>query len=105
MNKHKKEILSKIKNQVKKVESDSEVILFGSQARDEEREDSDWDILILTSKKTDLRREQKFRHKLFDLELEYGVALSTFVYSKYDWDHKYSVTSFYKNIKKDGIVI
>ena len=105
MNKHKKEILSKIKNQVRKVELDSEVILFGSQARDEEREDSDWDILILTSKKSDLRREQKFRHKLFDLELEYGVAFSTFVYSKYDWNHKYSVTPFYKNIKKDGIVI
>ena len=87
------------------VEKDSEVILFGSQARDEERADSDWDILILTSKKTDLKHEQKFRHELFNLELEYGVAFSTFVYSKYDWNHKYSVTPFYKNILKDGIII
>jgi len=105
MNNSKKEILAKIKANVQNVEKDSEVILFGSQARDEERADSDWDILILTSKKTDLKHEQKFRHELFNLELEYGVAFSTFVYSKYDWNHKYSVTPFYKNILKDGIII
>ena len=105
MNKYKKEILSKIKAQVLNIESDSEIILFGSQARGEERKDSDWDILILTSKETNLQREQKFRHELFNLELEYGLAFSTFVYSKKDWDYKYSVTPFYKNIKKDGIKI
>ncbi len=105
MNKLKKEILSKIKTQVQEVEINSEVFLFGSQARGEAREDSDWDILILTSKKTDIKHEQKFRHELFNLELEYGVAFSTFVYSKHDWNHKYSVTPFYKNIKKDGIKI
>ncbi len=105
MNSSKKEILAKIKANVQNVEMDSEVILFGSQARNEERDDSDWDILILTSNKTDIKHEQKFRHELFNLELEYGVAFSTFVYSKYDWNNKYSVTPFYKNILKDGINI
>jgi len=105
MNKHKKEITSKIKSKVLSVASDAEVFLFGSQAREEEREDSDWDILILTTKKTDLKNEQKFRHQLFTLELEYGVALSTFVYSKHDWNTKYAVTPFYENIKKEGIKI
>ena len=105
MNKSKKEILLKIKAQVRRVESDSEVFLFGSQARGDAREDSDWDILILTSENTDIKHEQKFRHELFNLELEYGVAFSTFVYSKHDWNHKYSVTPFYKNIEKDGLRI
>jgi predicted nucleotidyltransferase len=105
MNSSKKEILAKIKANVQNVEMDSEVILFGSQARDEERDDSDWDILILTSKNSDIKHEQKFRHELFNLELEYEVAFSTFVCSKYDWNHKYSVTPFYKNIKKDGLSI
>jgi len=105
MNDYKKELLSKIKEQVQSIESDSEVFLFGSQARGEERKDSDWDILILTPNKADLKDEQIFRHKLFYLELEYGVAFSTFVYSKYDWNHKYSVTPFYNNIIKEGIKI
>ncbi len=74
--------------------------MFDSQARGEAGEDSDRNILKLTSKKTDIKHEQKFRHELFNLELEYGVAFSTFVYSKYDWNHKYSVILFYKNIKK-----
>jgi len=30
---------------IKKVDPDAEVILFGSRAKGEEREDSDWDIL------------------------------------------------------------
>jgi predicted nucleotidyltransferase len=105
MNKSKIEILSKIKKKVMYIEPDSEVILFGSQARNEEREDSDWDILILTSEKATLKKEQEFRHELFYLELEYGVAFSTFVYSKDDWNHKYSVTPLYSSIKKDGIKI
>lgn len=105
MNKYKTKLLLKIKEQVQSIESDTEIILFGSQARGEERKDSDWDILILTPNKVDLKDEQTFRHKLFYLELEYGVAFSTFVYSKYDWNHKHSVTPFYDSIKKEGITI
>ena len=70
----KEEILLKIKKYVATIDPSSEVILFGSQARNEEKENSDWDILILTNLPTDLKGEQKFRHKLFELELEYGVA-------------------------------
>lgn len=105
MKKYKKKILSKIKATVAKIEAEAAVFLFGSQAREEEKTESDWDILILTTKKTSIKREQKFRHELFNLELEYGVAFSTFVYSKYDWKHKYSVTPFYKNVQKERIRI
>jgi len=97
------EILSNIKSTVREVDKQAEVILFGSQSRDEENENSDWDILILSSKPTNLKNEQTFRHKLFELELIYGVALSTFVYSKTEWKNKHYITPFYQNIQKDGI--
>ena len=97
------EILSNIKSTVREVDKQAEVILFGSQSRDEENEHSDWDILILSSKPTNLKNEQTFRHKLFELELIYGVALSTFVYSKTEWKNKHYITPFYQNIQKDGI--
>lgn len=99
----KQKILSHIKDSVKEVEPNSEIILFGSRARGDEREDSDWDLLILVPYSTNLQEEQKFRHKLFDLELEYGQAISTLVKSKKEWESKYLITPLYQNILKEGI--
>lgn len=99
----KKEILERINKSIQEVEPQADIILFGSRARGDEREDSDWDILILVPYPSDLMIEQRFRHKLFELELEYGQSFSTFVYSKSDWEEKYPITPFYKNIEQEGI--
>jgi predicted nucleotidyltransferase len=104
MNK-KSEILQKIKDYVWAIEPQSEVILFGSRARGEERADSDWDILILTPDSVDLKEEQKYRHKLFEIELEYDQAISTFVYSKSQWNDKHKITPLFQNIQREGITI
>jgi predicted nucleotidyltransferase len=98
-------ILGKVKELVKATDPEAEVILFGSRARGDAREDSDWDILILTPKAVNLKVEQTFRHKLFELELEYGQAISTFVYSKADWNGKHRATPFYHSVEKEGILI
>jgi predicted nucleotidyltransferase len=98
-------ILAKVKESVKALDPEAQVILFGSRARGDARKDSDWDFLILTPNAVTLKVEQAFRHKLFELELEYGQAISTFVYSTTDWDGKHSVTPLYHNIKEEGIVL
>lgn len=105
MSESKSKILLEIKKYVSEIDAQAEVILFGSQARNEERTDSDWDILILTNSPSDLNNERTFRHKLFELELEYGIALSTFVYSKSEWNDKFQVTPLYQNIKQEGVKI
>ncbi|MCB9036979.1 MAG: nucleotidyltransferase domain-containing protein [Lewinellaceae bacterium] len=43
----KEQILSRIKESVNEIEPQSEIILFGSKARGDDRDDSDWDLLIL----------------------------------------------------------
>ena len=98
-------ILGRVKELVQATDPEAEVILFGSRARGEAREDSDWDILILTPEAANLKVEQAFRHKLFALELEYGQAISTFVYSKADWYGKHRGTPFYHNVEEEGILI
>ena len=103
--KQKDKILAKIRETVQDVEPDAEGFLFGSQARGDARPDSDWDILILTPYPAGLKEEQKFRHKLFELELEYGLAISTFVYYKKEWESKHQVTPLYKNVKREGVRI
>ncbi len=97
------QILLQIKRFIKEVEPESEIILYGSRARGEEKEESDWDILILVPYKAGIKEEQKFRHKLFDLELLFGEAISTLVKSKKEWEGKFRVTPLYNNIKQEGI--
>lgn len=99
------QLLQKIKSYAQAIDAGAEVILFGSRARGTAREDSDWDILILVPGPVTLKLEQAFRHKLFELELEFGQAISTFVYSKSDWNGKFRVTPLYRNVAKEGIEI
>ncbi|MDP2334992.1 MAG: nucleotidyltransferase domain-containing protein [Bacteroidota bacterium] len=99
-------IISLIKSKINKKDSSAEVILFGSHARGEARIDSDWDILILLDSINVTRKvEKEYREELFDVELEIGEPISTFVYSKKDWESRHSVTPLYKSIKRDGIII
>lgn len=105
MHQQKEHVISLIKNNIAEIDPKAEVILFGSRARGEEKGDSDWDLLILTDYPVSFREEQRFRHHIFDLELELGEAFSTFVYSKSDWEMKHSVTPLYQNVIKDGVRI
>ena len=92
-----------IRTYVNSIDSNAEVILYGSRARGDERNDSDWDILILTDYSVDLSQERKFRDKLYDLELETGEPFSVFVYSKTDWQTKQRITPFFYNVTHEGL--
>ena len=105
MEKTKSQIRRLIREYVNSVDSKAEVILYGSRARGDERADSDWDILILTDYPVDLATEEKFRDKLYDLELEIDEPLSVFIYSKNEWKRRQRITPFYKNVNKEGIAL
>ena len=95
-----------IRQKVNELDDTAEVILYGSRARGDNKRDSDWDVMILLNRRNvDKKVEQIFRHHLLDIELEIGVPISVFVYSKSDWEGKYSITPLFKNIKKEGILI
>ena len=100
----KKDILSKISNTVHAVEPDAELFLFGSRARGDNRPDSDWDLLILV----DIARitqvvEDKFREKLYDIELESGQIISAFIYTKDFWKKSLQYSPLYENVSKEGV--
>lgn len=104
MNKREQHIIQLIKKQIAKKNPEAEIVLFGSHARGQANEDSDWDILILLNTlKVNRQLEKEYREVLFDIELEIGEPISTFVYSKMDWESKHAVTPLYHNIQKEGI--
>ena len=106
MIRRKQHIIQLIRQKVNEIDNTAEVILYGSRARGDNKRDSDWDVMILLKRSNvDKKVEQTFRHHLLDLELEIGVPVSVFVYSKSDWEGKFSITPFFRSIKKEGILI
>lgn len=104
MNATEKNITELIKAKVRGKDPLAEIILFGSHARGQARKESDWDILILLNlPKVNRKLEREYRNELFDVELEIGEPISTFVFSKNEWESVHAVTPLYKNIQKEGI--
>ena len=102
----KEDILIQIKNSVKASSPDAIVILFGSQARGDNKENSDFDILILLNKERITRDdEKKVKYPLYDIEYETGKIISPLVLSKKEWEQKHKITPFYSNIINEGILL
>ena len=83
-------MLQRIKQNVQEIEADAEVWLYGSRARQDARRDSDWDVLVLSSK-------PKLTFQ------ETGQVIQLFAYGKQDWHTHHVVTPFYQNVQTDAI--
>ena len=97
-------IRDKISKTIRENDPNAEAFLFGSRARGDSRPDSDWDILILVdNKKVTNDLEDKFREDLYDIELESGQIISTFIYPKEYWSSTLIFSPLYKNVNQEGI--
>jgi predicted nucleotidyltransferase len=99
-------ILLKVKEAVLRLEPSAEVILYGSRARDDFREYSDWDFLVLVDGLVDTARTDRIRRVLFDIELDTDQIISSIIRSRQDWNSpRYSVVPLHKNVEREGIHI
>ncbi|MCL2157228.1 MAG: nucleotidyltransferase domain-containing protein [Methanobrevibacter sp.] len=81
------------------------IILYGSVARDEDKKDSDIDILIITSNiDDDLKIEDEIYGKIFDILLETEEYISVQIIPNEHYK-THSDFPFYINIEKDGVLI
>lgn len=84
------------------------VILYGSYARGEQNlngEVSDIDIMILI-KSSDIREiEKKILDYSYDIDLQYDILLSPIVENIEDFNDRTKYIPFYKNVKKEGILL
>jgi predicted nucleotidyltransferase len=99
-------ILLEIKRIVNSTEPKATVILFGSYARGDNKKFSDIDILILVDKdKITYSDEKRIKYPLYDLEFDSGIVISPIVFSRKDWESRHSITPFYKNVEREGILL
>jgi predicted nucleotidyltransferase len=99
-------ILQRIKTGISEIDPDAKVFLYGSRARGDNRQDSDWDILVITPKeKITFEYESELRDPIYDIELEIGQVISLLVYSEIDWKTRMPYSPLFSNVQEEGIRI
>ena len=98
-------LLQKVKNAILELEPEAEIFLFGSRARGDFNEESDWDLLIILPGKITFERKSAIVHVTNSIEVKEGELLSRIYFSKDEWlNNKIILGSpFYDNISKEAI--
>ncbi len=87
----KTKILLQLKIQLKDTFRDrmKDVILFGSQARNEETEYSDFDILIITDKPVTWQEKSKIRDICYNISLDFDIIIDSKIISQFEIDNNF----------------
>lgn len=105
MKKSTAEILELIRNTIRQKEPSANIILYGSRARGDSREGSDWDVIVIVDK-PHARFDEKgdLDYTLWSKGLEIGEEINTLEYTRAQWDHL-PPSLFKYNILNEGITL
>ena len=99
-------LLKRVKKVICEIEPDAEIILYGSRARNDSDEQSDWDFLILLDGPVDDRRIDKIRHRLYEIEWQCDEVLCSVIRNREEWNSPlYENMPFHRDVEVDGIVL
>ena len=99
-------LLRRCKAAVRRIVRDADVVLYGSRARGDAGEDSDYDIVVVVRGAVDMALEDRIRSEVYPLELETGAVITLMVYSRDDWDSPLSrAMPFRRNVEREGVLL
>jgi uncharacterized protein len=99
----KSDLIEHIREAVHEVELEAEIILYGSRSRGEAHSESDWDLLILVDGPISDERTDRIRHRLYELEWEYGEVISSIVRTREEWNSTlYQAIPFRQRVQQEG---
>lgn len=103
------DILLDFSRQVKDILHDklTKIILYGSYARGDYKENSDIDIMVLTTiTDTEIRKTEKTIFDLaFNFQMEYGIDINVIVKNNEHFNYWLGALPFYDNVQREGIVL
>ena len=99
------QIFEEIKTLKRKILPNEKVILFGSQARGDAHEESDWDLLVLLDKdEINFNKDyKKYASPFYPISLKYGEYISVIFNTRKNWETRPSVLKY--NVEREGIEI
>ena len=83
------------------------IILYGSYARGDYRDNSDIDIMILTTLTDEeiAKAEKAVFNIAFDFQMEYGVDISVIIKNEEHFNYWLGALPFYDNVQREGVVL
>ena len=101
-----RQLLAECKAAIRKVAPEAGLILYGSRARGDAQEDSDYDLLVLVDREVDMDLERAVVDRLVPLEVQTGKVLTMLIYSRSQWDSAlYRAMPLHKNVTREGVAI
>lgn len=100
------ELLRRCKEAIHTVVPDADVILYGSRARGDATDDSDYDLLVLTNRSPDMALRKELVSSVYPLELETEAVLTLITHSRDRWNSKlYQAMPFRENVDREGVLL
>ena len=101
----KEEMIKAMRNVLNSIDPTVQAILFGSRARGDAEEDSDWDVLVLINKpRISLSDYDKYSYPLRELGWDMDEIINPVLFSTKEWNENH-FTMFNHNVRNEGIAI
>ena len=102
-------IVYQFSEDVKRILGDklTKIIVYGSYARGDYRENSDGDIMILTKlSEEEIRAIKNDIYDLaFEVEMSTGIELSPIIKNEEQYEYWVDILPFYRNVRDEGVVV
>ena len=99
-----KELIIQFKKRLEKEVPLVKCLLFGSRARQDHKDNSDYDFFILIERNSP-EIEKNIRDIAWEVAFEYNTFINTVVFSKDDLETRLGHSMIYQNIQNEGIVV
>jgi predicted nucleotidyltransferase len=99
-------MLALCKSAIESIDAAAEVVLYGSRARGDATEESDYDLLIISDSQATIEAEDRLRRALYDIQLETASVITVLMVNRDQWGTPLSkAMPLHQNIERDGIAL
>ena len=98
-----KAFLREVAAKIRAVEPEAEILLYGSRARGDAREDSDWDLFLVLPERPDLARRQALYAATGDYMYDERTYLSMLVEHRERYRERAPWHAFLHNVHEDAV--
>lgn len=101
-----KYLLRRVAGSVREIEACAQIYLYGSRARGDFDEESDWDFLIILDGVVDTCRQEAIWRRLYDLRLDLDEVVSAVIVSADQWvETPCPGIPLFDEVRREGVAV